>query len=175
MKMMHLNFKVNLKSDFEEMIPSSMPAEEVPAYLAKGKSEAFHRPLRYNEILVTADTVVICDGKVLGKPKHRSVACDMLRMLSGKTHKVVSAVCLRDDEHTVVRSDTAYVTFKELSEYDIRYYVNKYRPVDKAGGYGIQEWIGLTGITRIEGSFYTVMGLPTHIFHQMLWEFYYYE
>lgn len=168
LKKMDIQFRVNTKTFFHEDAPADMAPEDVPAHFAEGKSKKFHRPLKDNEVLISADTVVICEGRLLGKPHHRDRAKEMLRLLSGKTHKVVSAVCVRDQKSCRTLSDTTYVTFRHLSDKEIDYYVEKYLPIDKAGGYGIQEWIGLNAITHIEGSFYTVMGMPTHLLKELL-------
>lgn len=168
MQQMELDFTVDSRTTFEEIVPEGMAAQDVPAHFAEGKSLMWHRPLAPDEVLVTADTIVVCEGRIMGKPHTREAAIDMLRSLSGKAHEVVSAVCVRTSDGYRTLSDTALVHFKELSETQIEHYVDRYNPTDKAGGYGIQEWIGLVGITRIEGSFYTIMGLPTHLLAQLL-------
>ena len=171
MQKLDLNFSVKPETSFKENIPDGMALEDVPAYFAEGKAKGFHRHLEKDEVLVAADTVVICDGELMGKPRHRKNAAEMLAKLSGKTHKVVTAVCVRDCKNIKVLTDTAFVTFRRLTNKEIEYYVETYTPVDKAGGYGIQDWIGLSAITRIEGSFYTIMGLPTHLLVELLHEF----
>ena len=164
-----IDFIVDTGSNFDESItPENIAPEKLPQILAKGKSLGFHRPLAEDEILLTADTLVICDGRIMGKPKNEDEAREMLRFLSGKTHKVVSALCLRTTAGIKEASDTALVTFKELSEEEISFYIDRYKPFDKAGAYGIQEWIGYIGIPGINGSFYTVMGLPIHLVYQLL-------
>ena len=173
---LNIDFKVDACTDFKERIPSGIPPREVPARLAEGKSLGFHRPLEADEWLLTADTVVIIPdaegkdgGRILGKPRSEDEACAMLRALSGRWHEVVSAVTLRGPDGALQTcSDVARVHFKTLSEEEIACYVRTCRPLDKAGAYGIQEWIGLIGIDRIEGSFYTVMGLPVHRVYGML-------
>lgn len=144
----------------EEVYPGGMPADEVPLYLAKLKSAAYPERLRPHDILLTADTVVVCDGKVLGKPCDREDAATMLRQLSGRRHSVVSGVALRTAERLHAFTARTEVWFRPLSEEEIAYYLDTCRPYDKAGSYGIQEWIGYAAIERIEGSFYNVMGLP---------------
>ena len=139
--------------------------------MSEGKSYGFHRPLDADEILITSDTMVYVDGKTLGKPADRAEAISMLRSLSGKEHQVITGVTIRDNKRSETFSDTSYVFFKELSDEEISYYIDTYKPFDKAGAYGIQEWIGYVGITRIEGSFYTIMGLPTHLVYQELLKF----
>ena len=150
---------VKLK-DIEETHPDDLKAGEIPLHIAKLKMSAYDLPLKDGEVLITADTVVWLDGKLLEKPKSEEDACAMLRALSGNTHQVYTAVCLRsacDSTSFVCESD---VTFTELSDEQIHYYVEKYKPLDKAGAYGIQEWIGYVGIEGIRGSYYNVMGLP---------------
>lgn len=146
--------------DCDECYPASLPAEEVPAYLSRLKSEAYPVPLAPNEVLLTADTVVILEGEVLGKPADRADALRMLAWLSGNRHTVITGVTLRSTERTHTFSARSDVWFRSLTEEEIAYYVNHYRPFDKAGSYGIQEWIGYAAIERIDGSFYNVMGLP---------------
>ena len=139
--------------------------------MAEGKSEGFHRQLADDEILLTSDTMVYCDGVVMGKPHGRDEAISMLRHLSGRVHHVTTAITLRDSRHKITVSDTAYVHFKALSDNEITYYVDNFKPFDKAGAYGIQEWIGYIGITKIEGSYFTIMGLPVHLVYEKLAEF----
>lgn len=144
----------------EEIYPDTLPCEEVPAYLSRLKSEAYPHPLAPHDILLTADTVVIGSGRVLGKPHSREEARAMLRSLSGRSHRVVTGVTLRSPERTRTFSSQSEVWFRTLSDEEIDHYIDTCRPYDKAGSYGIQEWIGYTAIERIEGSFYNVMGLP---------------
>ncbi|MBQ2843970.1 MAG: septum formation protein Maf [Alistipes sp.] len=153
-------FTLTEKYACEEHYPATLAAEEVPAYLSRLKSEAYPTPLQPNDILLTADTVVILDGEVLGKPKDREDALRMVARLAGNRHTVVTGVTLRTSERIETFSAESDVWFRPLSEEEIAYYVDTYRPFDKAGSYGIQEWIGYVGIERIDGSFYNVMGLP---------------
>lgn len=153
-------FTLTEKYACEEHYPASLAAEEVPAYLSRLKSEAYPTPLQPNDILLTADTVVILDGEVLGKPKDREDALRMVARLAGNRHTVVTGVTLRTSARIETFSAESDVWFRPLSEEEIAYYVDTYRPFDKAGSYGIQEWIGYVGIERIDGSFYNVMGLP---------------
>ncbi len=171
MQQMELDFIVDKETSFEEIVPDGMAPEDVPAYFAEGKAAGFHRPLEEDEVLVSADTIVICEGEIMGKPKDAHAALDMIGRLSGKTHQVVSAVSVRSNDKCVTATDVADVTFSNLTDAEIAHYVAKYNPVDKAGAYGIQEWIGLIGIESIKGSFYTIMGLPTHILHEILSNF----
>jgi septum formation protein len=160
-------FTVDTGNTFEESFPEGTPAHEIPVLMAEGKSAGFHRPLEPDEILITADTVVILDypdrePEVIGKPHSRQDAVAMLHKLSGRTHEVVTAVVIRDCERRKEFSVSSHVTFAPLSDDEIQYYIDKYKPFDKAGSYGIQEWIGYVGISGIEGSFYNVMGFPVH-------------
>ncbi len=148
------------KYECKEIFPATMPAEEVPQYLSNLKSEAYPKPLAESEILMTADTVVILDGEVIGKPRDRGDAIRMLRRLSGNRHRVVSGVAFRTASARHSFSAASDVWFRELTDEEICYYVDTCRPFDKAGSYGIQEWIGYVAIERIDGSFYNVMGLP---------------
>lgn len=143
-----------------ETYDASMPREQVPEFLARHKSSGYPRPLEADEVLITADTLVYLGDRLMGKPKDRAEACAMLRSLSGHTHSVLTGVALRTA--TKIHSFTAAteVVFKELTDEEIEYYVDNYKPFDKAGSYGVQEWIGYVGITRIEGSYFNVMGLP---------------
>lgn len=150
---------VKLK-DIEETHPAELKAGDIPLHIAKLKMSAYEFPLNDGEVLITADTVVWLKGKLMEKPKSETEACAMLRELSGMTHQVYTAVCLRsayDSTSFVCESD---VTFAQLTDEQIRYYVQTYKPLDKAGGYGIQEWIGYVGIEGIRGSYFNVMGLP---------------
>ena len=166
-----LPFTVDTGNTFEEHYAPGTPAEEIPCILSRGKSHGFHRPLADDEVLITADTVVIDGARVLGKPRDRAEAFAMLRELSGKTHAVITGVTIRDIAREETFSDTARVTFRELSDEEINYYIDTYKPFDKAGAYGIQEWIGYAAITRLEGSFYNVMGFPTHAVFSVLQRF----
>lgn len=139
----------------------------VSAYLAEKKARAFE-VVEDQALVLCADTVVVAGDRILGKPADRQEAVEMLKIQSGAVHQVFTSVCLRDENRFQVKTDVAKVTFRVLSETEINYYVDTFRPFDKAGAYGIQEWIGMVGVERIEGSFYTIMGLPTHIVYQML-------
>jgi septum formation protein len=163
-----IEFEVDTRNNFEEVYDPSTPIEKIPEVLAEGKSYGFHRELTENEILITSDTLVMCGDRVMGKPHSREEAFDMLRCLSGREHKVITAVTMRDNAGCVTSSDTAIVHFKELSDNEITYYIDNYRPFDKAGAYGIQEWIGYMGIGKIEGSYFTIMGLPVHLVYEGL-------
>jgi septum formation protein len=161
-------FEVDTRNNFEEIYYPSTPIEQIPQVLSEGKSYGFHRELEDDEILITSDTLVLCGDRVMGKPHSREEAIDMLRCLSGRGHKVITAITLRDSKTRRTSSDTAIVYFKELTDNEIEYYVDTYKPFDKAGAYGIQEWIGYIGIGKIEGSYFTIMGLPVHLVYEEL-------
>ena len=165
---MDIPFTVDTGNTFDESWSSDTPHEKVPELMAEGKSFGFHRELADNEILVTSDTMVLCGTEILGKPKDRDDAIRMLKLLSGRGHQVITAVTLRDREKKKTFSVTSIVFFKELSDSEITYYLDTYKPYDKAGAYGIQEWIGYIGISRLEGSFYNVMGFPASRFYEEL-------
>ena len=166
-----IEFTVDTGNTFEEVYDPATPHERIPEVLSEGKSYGFHRPLQDDEILITSDTLVLCEERVMGKPHSREEAFDMLKYLSGKEHKVITAVTVRDQQKCQTSSDTAIVHFKELSDNEIQYYIDNFKPFDKAGAYGIQEWIGYIGIGKIEGSFFTIMGLPVHLVYQELNKF----
>ena len=166
-----IDFTVDTGNTFEEIYDADTPQERIPEVLSEGKSYGFHRPLEDGEILITSDTLVLCNDRVMGKPHSREEAIDMLKWLSNREHKVITAITLRDSVRCHTTSDTAVVHFKNLSEQEIEYYVDNYKPFDKAGAYGIQEWIGYIGIDRIEGSYFTIMGLPVHLVYQELMDF----
>lgn len=147
-------------SETDESVDVSCSLEDVPLYVAKHKFETLKKELKKNEFLITADTLVFCDTIRIGKPQTLEEAKMILEQLSGKNHTVVTGVCIGTIRHNVSFYDKAYVKFAELASQDIDYYVENYHPLDKAGAYGVQEWIGYMGIEKIQGSFYTVMGLP---------------
>lgn len=163
-----ISFEVDTRNSFEEAYSADTPHRLIPELMSKGKSHGFHRQLEENEILITSDTMVLCGTEVLGKPHSREDAVRMLEMLSGHGHEVITAVTIRTSGREITFSDTTKVFFSPLSQEDIEFYVDRFRPFDKAGAYGIQEWIGYAGIESIEGSFYTVMGLPTHLVYRHL-------
>lgn len=166
-----IDFEVDTRNNFEETYKEDTPHERIPEVLSEGKSYGFHRALEADEILITSDTLVLCGNRVMGKPHSREEAIDMLRCLSGCEHKVITAVTLRDNSRCSTSSNTAIVRFKELSDSEIEYYIDNYKPFDKAGAYGIQEWIGYIGIDSIKGSYFTIMGLPVHLVYQELLKF----
>ena len=166
-----VEFTVDKENLFCESGEPGVEPHRVPMDMCLGKSHGFHRQLEKDEGLITADTVVIIDGKVLGKPHSRQEAVDMLHLLSGRTHEVVTAVTIRDTEREVSFSDSTEVDFLPLNDSQIDYYIDNYKPYDKAGSYGVQEWIGYVGIASIRGSFYNVMGFPVHRVAQELEKF----
>lgn len=155
-----IDFEVRVLGDVGESYPPSLPPEEIPLYIAKEKADAYRSTMADDELIITADTVVIAGGEVLGKPADEEEAKAMLRKLSGRTHRVVTGVCMMTKERRTAFSVVTGVTFKDLTAEEIDYYVPKYRPLDKAGAYGVQEWIGYIGVTSLDGSYYNVMGLP---------------
>ena len=158
--MLNIPFRVVSIGDVEEIYPDDTPVSEVPAFLSRLKANAYISNLQDEDILVTADTVVILDNKILGKPADVEDAKGMLRRLSGRKHEVITGVTIASKEKSVTFSVATDVFFAPLSDGQIEYYVDNFLPLDKAGAYGIQEWIGAVGIERIDGSFYNVMGLP---------------
>ena len=155
-----LNFSVPSLIDVDEVYPGTLHKSEVAEYLAQKKAQAYLPSLSSNDILITADTVVICDDTVMGKPSTLDEAKEMLALLSGREHDVITGVSLVNKKLTRVFSVDTKVFFRKLTSSEINYYVEKYRPLDKAGAYGIQEWIGYVGVSSIEGSYFNVMGLP---------------
>lgn len=166
-----IDFTVDTGNSFEESFSPDTPHSEVPALMSEGKSRGFHRPLEADEILITSDTMVLLDGYIMGKPHSREEAVQMLRTLSGRTHEVITAVTVRDISRCETVTDSTLVHVRELTDGEIDYYLDKYRPYDKAGAYGIQEWLGYAAITGIDGSFYNVMGFPVHKVYEELIKF----
>ena len=161
-------FEVRVLQDIDEHYPENLPVNEVARYIAKEKADAYRRIVTADELIITADTVVIVGDEILGKPVDEADAVRMLRLLSGRTHQVTTGVCLLTAEKERCFDVTTDVTFKTLTDEEIHYYVNHYRPFDKAGAYGIQEWIGYIGVTGLHGSYYNVMGLPVQRIYQEL-------
>jgi septum formation protein len=153
-------FEIAENYNCDESYPSDMPLNEVAGFLAKKKANVYPWELNNNEILITADTVVICRNKLLGKPENKQDAIKMLEELSGRKHNVITGVCIKSVRKQTVFSVSSDVSFTRLAPCEVEYYVENYRPFDKAGAYGIQEWIGYIGIERIEGSYHNIMGLP---------------
>jgi len=169
LKGLDIDFVVDTQNNFKESFTADIPFEDVPRLMSEGKSAGFHRPLLEDEILITADTMVILPGKeILGKPRDRQDACRMLRDLSGRSHLVITAVTIRDIHRKETLTATTEVWFKDLTDDEITYYVDNYQPYDKAGAYAIQEWIGHIGIRRIEGSYFNVVGFPVQRVYEAL-------
>ncbi|GHT33990.1 Maf-like protein [Bacteroidia bacterium] len=166
-----LDFEVKPMPDIDESYPDTLYAEEIPLYIARKKAEAYLPTLAEDELLITADTIVWINDTVLGKPADRADAIRILQTLSGNTHRVLTGVCIVTRLKTVTFSVSSGVSFAILSDEDIEYYVDNYRPYDKAGAYGIQEWIGYVAVEGIEGSFYNVMGLPIQRVYKELAKF----
>ena len=163
---MDVDFRVEVMGGISEEYPSDLPTERIAEYLSSVKAAAYE--LKPGELLITADTVVLLGDEVLGKPRDEAHAAEMLRELSGNTHKVITGVTVRTEAKTVSFSDVTDVDFAVLSDEETEYYVRKYKPLDKAGAYGIQEWMGCVGIKGIRGSFYNVMGLPVQKLYEVL-------
>lgn len=168
---LNLDYEVIVIPDIDESYPDNLEKRQVPQYIAKKKACYYREYLKDNTLIITADTVVILDNKIFGKPTNESCAKQMLRELSGRTHQVVTGVCLTttDKEHSF--SVTSEVRFSTLTESEIEYYVSRYKPMDKAGAYGIQEWIGYVAVEFISGSYYNVMGLPIQRLYRELKNF----
>lgn len=166
--MLDIPFEIRVKDGIDESYPADMPAVEVPEFLSRLKGKAYAEDIKGNEMVITADTVVILDGKIYGKPHSEEGAVDMLMELQGRTHTVASGVCVATKEKIVSFTTTTEVTFAPLTREEAKWYAEKYRPLDKAGAYGIQEWIGCAAVARIDGSFYNVMGLPVHQLYNVL-------
>jgi septum formation protein len=165
-----IEFEIRTK-EVEEVYPNNLKKEKVPEYLAQLKADAFKGELTEKDILITSDTIVLLEDEILEKPKSEEEAKEMIRKMAGKTHTVITGVCIRSTEKNVVFSDHTKVTFCELSEEEIDYYISNYEPYDKAGSYGVQEWIGYVAIDNLNGSYFTVMGLPLHKLYKALKEF----
>lgn len=163
-----LPFEVRVLQDIDESYPDDLPVSEVALYIAGKKADAYRTIVNDDELIITADTVVIVGDEILGKPVDEADAERMLRQLSGRTHQVTTGVCLLTASQERRFAVTTDVTFKELSDEEIRYYVTTYKPFDKAGAYGIQEWIGYVGVTCLHGSYYNVMGLPVQRIYETI-------
>ena len=166
-----INFVVDVLSGIDESYPAEIKAGDIPLFIARKKAMAYSPSMSEDELLITADTVVCTSEKVLGKPSDRKEAVEMLRALSGREHEVITGVCLLTKEKQVDFAVSSSVRFSQLTEEEIEYYVDKYKPFDKAGAYGIQEWIGYVGVEAINGSFYNVMGLPVQRLYSELKNF----
>lgn len=169
-KEMDLHYTIRLK-EIEEIYPEHLQAEEITNFLAELKASTFENELKENDVLITSDTIVWLNSKALGKPKDYDDAFQMLQQLANQTHEVITSVCLKSIEKTEVFHCVTKVTFANLSDEAIKYYLDNYQPFDKAGSYGIQDWIGLIGISKIEGSYTNVVGLPTEMLFQKLMQY----
>ena len=161
-------FEVRVLDGIDESYPHDLPTKEIAGYISKKKADAYQQTMAVDELIITADTIVVLGQEVMGKPKDAAEAHRMLRELSGKTHQVITGVCLTTKERQTCFSVETDVTFKDLADEEIHYYVEHYRPFDKAGAYGIQEWIGYIGVTGMNGSYFNVMGLPVQRIYEAL-------
>ncbi len=166
-KDLDIPFSIQLK-EVEEVYPQELKGTEITDFLADLKSKPFDNSLAENDLLITSDTIVWFENEALGKPKNTEDAVGMLQKLSGKMHQVITSISIKNKKIQILINDTTDVYFKELTPQEINYYIKKHQPFDKAGGYGIQEWIGFIGIERIEGSYFNVMGLPVHKLYKEL-------
>lgn len=162
------NFEV-VSIDCDEKYPDDLKTENIAGFLSELKANSFREVIN-DEVLITADTIVALDGGVLGKPKDRDEALEILQQLSGKMHEVYTGITIRTADKTRTTVDLAKVYFEDISRSEAEFYIKNYHPFDKAGSYGIQDWLGMSKISRIEGSYYTVMGLPTHMIYKLLHE-----
>ena len=163
-----VDYEVRTLPDVDESYPDTLQGADIPLYIAKEKADAYRNMLQPGELMITADTIVWLDGRVLGKPKDREDALYMLRDMSGRTHEVFTGVCITTTEWQRSFAAQTEVRFAELSEEEITYYVDKFQPMDKAGAYGVQEWIGFIGVENISGSYYNIMGLPVQRLYKEL-------
>ena len=170
LKSLGFDFIIN-PSNADENYPLNLKGHEIPVFLAKKKASSFNGVLTETDLLITADTIVWCEGEIFNKPINFEEGKLMLQTLSGKMHEVFTAVCLKSANKQIIFYDATKVYFKKFTNEEIEYYLNKYKPYDKAGSYGVQEWIGYIGIEKIEGSFYNVMGLPVKKLHEELMKF----
>lgn len=167
----NIDFQVKVLSDIDETYPSDISAKEIAEYVAKKKANSYTNTLKKDELLITADTIVILNDRVLGKPRNKEDAKEMLLSLSGKIHCVISGVCLTSTTKQTSFSVTSDVEFDQLTDKEIDYYIEHYTPFDKAGSYGVQEWIGYIGVKHISGSYYNIMGLPIQRLYKELKRF----
>jgi septum formation protein len=170
LKSLGFDFVIN-PSNADEDYPLNLKGHEIPVFLAEKKASSFNGVLTETDLLITADTIVWCEGEIFNKPINFEAGKLMLQTLSGKMHEVFTAVCLKSANKQIIFYDATKVYFKKFTNEEIEYYLNKYKPYDKAGSYGVQEWIGYIGIEKIEGSFYNVMGLPVKKLHEELMKF----
>ena len=167
LKTLNLDFTIKLKP-IEEIYPEHLQHSDISDFLSILKAKPFLKELEKNDILITSDTIVWHNNKALGKPKNEADAYNMLKSMSGKTHEVITSVCFTATDKQIIINDITKVSFKEFSDIEIWYYINNYKPFDKAGAYGIQEWIGQIGVTHLKGSYFNVMGFPVHLVYETL-------
>ncbi len=163
-----LPFEVRVLPDIDESYPDDLAVDDIPVFIAREKAQAYLPLIQPDELVITADTVVVLDNRILGKPADAQEATEMLRDLSGRTHRVITGVCITGKDVQRAFAVVSNVTFKQLEEKEITYYVEHYKPFDKAGAYGIQEWIGYIGVTGLQGSYFNVMGLPVQRIYEEL-------
>ena len=163
-----IDYEVKILPGIDETYPDTLQGEEIPVYIARKKADAYRPAMEKDELIITADTIVYINGKVLGKPRDEADARYMLRQLSGSSHQVITGVCITTCEFQKTFSATTEVTFDNLTNEEIDFYIERYHPMDKAGSYGIQEWIGFIGVSGIHGSYFNVMGLPVQRLYQEL-------
>lgn len=163
-----LTFTVKVLPDIDESYPANLQRDEIPQYISRSKADAYRSIMQDQDLIITADTIVWVEGEVLGKPKDEAEAVEMLRKLSGRTHQVVTGVTLTTKDQQTSFATVSDVAFTQLDEDEIQYYVEHYRPMDKAGAYGVQEWIGLVGVESLSGSYFNVMGLPVQRLYHAL-------
>ena len=163
-----VDYEVKTLPDVDESYPDGLSGEEIAKHIARGKAEAYRSLIQADELVITADTIVWLDGTVMGKPKDEEEAKDMLMRLSGKTHQVITGVCLTTASTQKTFATVTDVTFATLTDEEVDYYVTRYQPMDKAGSYGVQEWIGFVGVENLSGSYFNVMGLPIqHLYTEL--------
>lgn len=163
-----IDFSIRIIPDIDESYPHSLKGKEIPLYISEKKAAAYIETMQDSDLIITADTIVYADSKALGKPVTDEEACEMLRLLSGRQHEVITGVCVLSKSKKISFSSTSTVFFSVLTEDEINYYVKKYKPLDKAGAYGIQEWIGYVGVNALNGSYFNVMGLPIQRLYEIL-------
>lgn len=165
---LNLDYKVKILPDIDETYPDTLKGEDIPLYIARKKAEAYKSIMSKNELIITADTIVYTDGEVLGKPKDEADACRMLHALSGRSHQVITGVCITTSRFQRSFASVTEVTFDTLTDEEVDFYISTYSPMDKAGAYGIQEWIGFIGVSKLNGSYFNVMGLPVQRLYREL-------
>ena len=163
-----IDYEVKILSGIDETYPDTLTGEEIPVYIACEKANAYRPTIEKDELIITADTIVYTDGEVLGKPKDAQDARRMLHLLSGRSHQVITGVCITTSEQQRSFACVTEVTFDQLTDEEIDFYIDRYQPMDKAGAYGIQEWIGFVGVSGLQGSYFNVMGLPVQRLYQEL-------